>query len=226
MSTRASCAPSCIAPQSCTHQCCPTYLLFPSLWLAAGWANAAKPVPMFSFSPETSPLTPISTHGRGSTVTIRTLSALSSPSSWEPRDTMLRETPPLRSWEPQILSSRWPQWRSQLWRSPLQNCWMPPGRESVVAQGAGRSGWNRTWPLRVGAICWALSCHIRNTSSSRLSWTTGNTRCFSLERGQPMGPARTGHTGGPPLFSIPWCFAAQRKCKLYTILDLTASRCS
>lgn len=226
ISTPVPCVPWSIAPQSCTHQFCPTVLPFQSLWQAAGWANAAKPAPTSSFSPETSPLTPKSTRGRGPTGTTRTPLAPSSPSSWGPRDTMLRQTPPLRFWAPPTSSSRWPQWRSQLRRSPQRSYWTQPGQESAVKWEAGRLGLNRTWPPRAGAICWASSCHIRNTSSSRLSWTTGSIRCCSLERGQPTGPALTDHTGGPPPFSLPWCFAAWQKCKLSTALELTASRCN
>lgn len=226
MSTPAPRVPWCIAPQSYTHRYCPPDLPFPSLWLAAGWANAAKPVPTSFFSPETSPLSPIGTRGREPTATSRTLPAPSSRSSWGPRDTTLRETPPPRSQGPLTLSSRWPQSRSQLQRRPRPSCWTQPGQESAVALEAGKSGRNRIWPPQAVATCWALSCRTRNTSSSRLSWTTGNNCCCSSGRGRPTAPARTDRTGGPPLFSLPWCFAAQQKCKLFTTLDLTASRCS
>lgn len=225
-STPALCAPWCTAPQSSAPRCCPAALQLFCLWRAAGSASAAKPAPMSSSSPETSPFILTSTHGRASTGTTRTPPALNPLSPWEPRATTLRETPPPKSREPLSLSSRSPRWESQRQRSPQQSCWMGRGQESVVGLEAGRSGWSRTWPPQMGAPCWASSCHIRSTSSSRLSWTTGNTRCCSPERGRLTDPVQTDRRGGPLPFRLTWCFAVGGRHSLHIAMALTASKSS
>ena len=225
-STPALCAPWCTDPQSSALRCCPAALQPLCLSLAAGSASAAKPVPTSSSSPETSPLTPSSMRGRASIGTTPTPPALSPPSPWEPRATSLRETPLSRSQEPPSSSSRSSRWESQPQRSPRRRCWTGRGRESVVAQEAGRSGWSRTWLLQTGAPCWASSCLIRSTSSSRPSWTTGNTRCCSSERGRPTAPVQTDRRGGPLPFRLPWCFAVRGRHSLHIAQVLTAGRSS
>lgn len=225
-STPALCAHWFTAPQSSAPLCCPAALQLLCLWPAAGSASTAKPVPTSSSLPETSPLTLVSTHGRASTVTTRTPSALSPHSPWEPLATTLRETPPPRSQEPLSSSSRSHRWESQLKRSPQQRCWMGQGQESVVVQEAGRLGWSRTWAPQMGALCWASSCHIKSLSSSKLSWTTGNTRCCSSERGRLTGPVQTDHRGDPLPFRLPWCFAVGGRHSLHVAMAqvLTASK--